>query len=231
VLILKVKLFYHLVVFFSLILGELLPKRIGLNYPEAIAKAVAMPMKIVSTITMPFIWLLTSSTDFLLKILQIKPTADGKVTEEEIKAIIKEGTEVGEVQEIEQDIVERVFHIGDRKVNSLMTHRSSMVYLSTEDTLKEIKTKVLDELHSVYPVCEENLDEVIGVVYLKDLFANFEKGSFELKSIAKDPIYFIEHTSAYKALENFKKSIEVFNDIQIEIDVSIRFEAETFNQV
>ena len=192
--------------FFSLILGELLPKRIGLNYPEAIAKAVAMPMKIVSTITMPFIWLLTSSTDFLLKILQIKPTADGKVTEEEIKAIIKEGTEVGEVQEIVQEIVERVFHIGDRKVNSLMTHRSSMVYLSTEDTLQEIKTKVLDELHSVYPVCEENLDEVIGVVYLKDLFANFEKGSFELKSIAKDPIYFIEHTSAYKALENFKKS-------------------------
>jgi len=192
--------------FFSLILGELLPKRIGLNYPEAIAKAVAVPMKIVSTITMPFIWLLTSSTDFLLKILQIKPTADGKVTEEEIKAIIKEGTEVGEVQEIEQDIVERVFHIGDRKVNSLMTHRSSMVYLSTEDTLQEIKTKVLDELHSVYPVCEENLDEVIGVVYLKDLFANFEKGTFELKSIAKEPIYFIEHTSAYKALENFKKS-------------------------
>ena len=192
--------------FFSLILGELLPKRIGLNYPEAIAKAVAMPMKIVSTITMPFIWLLTTSTDFLLKMLQLKPTADGKVTEEEIKAIIKEGTEVGEVQEIEQDIVERVFHIGDRKVNSLMTHRSSMVYLSTEDTLQEIKAKVLDELHSVYPVCEENLDEVIGVVYLKDLFANFEKGAFELKSIAKDPIYFIEHTSAYKALENFKKS-------------------------
>lgn len=192
--------------FFSLVLGELLPKRIGLNYPEAIAKAVAMPMKIISKITMPFIWLLTTSTDFLLKMLQIKPTADGKVTEEEIKAIIKEGTEVGEVQEIEQDIVERVFHIGDRKVNSLMTHRSSMVYLSTEDTLQELKAKVLNELHSVYPVCEENLDGVIGVVYLKDLFANFEKGAFELKAIAKEPIYFIEHTSAYKALENFKKS-------------------------
>src|SRR5574343_277601 len=116
--------------FFSLVLGELLPKRIGLNYPEGIAKAVAVPMKIVSTVTMPFIWLLTTSTDSLLKMLQIKPTADGKVTEEEIKAIIKEGTEVGEVQEIEQDIVERVFHIGDRKVNSLMTHRSDIVYLS-----------------------------------------------------------------------------------------------------
>jgi putative hemolysin len=192
--------------FFSLVLGELLPKRIGLNHPEAIARAMAMPMKIISIITAPFIWLLTTSTEFLLKILQIKPTADGKVTEEEIKAIIKEGTEVGEVQEIEQDIVERVFHIGDRKVNSLMTHRSSMVYLSMDDTLEEIKSKVLDELHSVYPVCEENLDEVVGVVFLKDLFANFEKGNFQLKSIAKEPSYFIEHTSAYKALENFKKT-------------------------
>ena len=192
--------------FFSLVLGELLPKRIGLNHPESIAKAMAMPMKIISIITAPFIWLLTTSTEFLLKILQIKPTADGKVTEEEIKAIIKEGTEVGEVQEIEQDIVERVFHIGDRKVNSLMTHRSSMVYLSMDDTLDEIKTKVLDELHSVYPVCEENLDEVVGVVFLKDLFANFEKGNFNLRSIAKEPSYFIEHTSAYKALENFKKT-------------------------
>ncbi len=192
--------------FFSLVLGELLPKRIGLNHPESIAKAMAMPMKIISIITAPFIWLLTTSTEFLFKILQIKPTADGKVTEEEIKAIIKEGTEVGEVQEIEQDIVERVFHIGDRKVNSLMTHRSSMIYLSMEDTLEEIKTKVLDELHSVYPVCEENLDEVVGVVFLKDLFANFEKGNFNLRSIAKEPSYFIEHTSAYKALENFKKT-------------------------
>jgi putative hemolysin len=192
--------------FFSLVLGELLPKRIGLNYPETIAKAVAIPMKVVSKVTMPFIWLLTTSTEFLLKIFQIKPTADGKVTEEEIKAIIKEGTEGGEIQEIEHDIVERVFHIGDRKVNSLMTHRNSVVYLSHEDTLEEIKAKVLDELHSVYPVCEDNLDDVEGIVLLKDLFANFEKGNFDLKQITKEPVYFIEHTSAYKALENFKKS-------------------------
>ena len=192
--------------FFSLVLGELLPKRIGLNYPEAIAKAVAVPMKVVSKVTMPFIWLLTTSTDFLLKIFQIKPTADGKVTEEEIKAIIKEGTEGGEIQEIEHDIVERVFHIGDRKVNSLMTHRNSIVYLSHEDSVQEIKDKVLDELHSVYPVCDDNLDDVNGVVLLKDLFASFEKGNFNLKQITKEPVYFIEHTSAYKALENFKLS-------------------------
>lgn len=192
--------------FFSLVLGELIPKRIGLNYPETIAKAVAVPMKMVSIITAPFIWLLTVSTEFVLDVFKIKPTADGKVTEEEIKAIIKEGTEGGEVQEIEQDIVERVFHIGDRKINSLMTHRKWIVYLSTDDTIEEIKTKVLDELHSVYPVCNENLDEVQGVVLMKDLFTNFEKGNFDLKSITKEPVYLIEHTSAYKALENFKKS-------------------------
>ena len=192
--------------FFSLVLGELLPKRIGLNYPESIAKAVALPMKIVSKVTMPFIWLLTTSTDFLLKVLQIKPTADGKVTEEEIKAIIKEGTEGGEIQEIEHDIVERVFHIGDRKVNSLMTHRNSIVYLSHEDSKDEVKNKVLTEIHSVYPVCGDNLDDVEGVVFLKDLFVSFETGNFNLRKITKDPVYFIEHTSAYKALENFKKS-------------------------
>lgn len=193
--------------FFSLVLGELLPKRIGLNYPEAIAKAVAFPMKMVSIATAPFIWLLTISTEGILKLFNIKPTADGKVTEEEIKAIIKEGTEVGEVQEIEQDIVERVFHIGDRKINSLMTHRQSIVYLSLDDSMEELKEKMLEELHSFYPVCRDNnMDDVEGVVLLKDLFASFEKGKFDLKSITTKPEYLIEHTSAYKALENFKKS-------------------------
>ena len=192
--------------FFSLVLGELLPKRIGLNHPEGIAKAVAIPMKYVSIITKPFIWLLTESTEFLLKTLQIKPTSDGKVTEEEIKAIIKEGTEGGEVKEIEQDIVERVFHIGDRKVNSLMTHRNAVVYLSYEDTIEEIKSKVLEDLHSFYPVCEKNLDNVVGIVSLKELFLNFETGNFDLISITNEPNYFIEYTLAYKALENFKTS-------------------------
>jgi putative hemolysin len=192
--------------FFSLVLGELLPKRIGLNYPEKIAKGVAVPMKVISLVTKPFIWMLTKSTELILDVFKIKPSADGKVTEEEIKAIIKEGTEGGEVQEIEQDIVERVFHIGDRKVNSLMTHRKAIEYLTIEDSLVEIKEKVFAELHSVYPVCKDNLDEIIGVVYLKEMILNFEKGNFDLNKIIKEPVYMIEHTSAYKALENFKLS-------------------------
>lgn len=193
--------------FFSLVLGELLPKRIGLTYPESIAKLVAVPMKYISIITAPFIWLLTTSTDGLMKLFNIRPTADGKVTEEEIKAIIKEGTEGGEVQEIEHDIMERVFHIGDRKVNSLMTHRKSVSYLSTDFNKDKIRKVMLEELHSMYPVSEgNNLDEVMGIVHLKDIFANYERADFDLKQITKEPVYLIEHTSAYKALEIFKKT-------------------------
>lgn len=192
--------------FFSLVLGELLPKRIGLNHPEAIAKAVALPMKMVSIITAPFIWLLTHSTDFLLDILQIKPTADGKVTEEEIKAIIKEGTEGGEVQEIEQDIVERVFHIGDRKINSLMTHRKAVVMLPLHSNKDQVKGFMLKELHSIYPVYGENYDDILGVVNLKNIFANIDKTNFSLADIMSDAPFMMEYTTAYKALEQFKKS-------------------------
>ncbi|MBK9223589.1 MAG: HlyC/CorC family transporter [Flavobacterium sp.] len=191
--------------FFSLVLGELLPKRIGLNHPENIAKAVAVPMKIISQVT-PFIWLLTISTDGLLKILNIKPTADGKVTEEEIKAIIKEGTEGGEVQEIEQDILERVFHIGDRKVNSLMTHRKSVVFLPLHSDKSQVRDLMLKELHSIYPVYSDNFDDIVGVVNLKNIFAHFENENFNLENIMTEPPFIMEQTSAYKALENFKKS-------------------------
>ncbi|WP_396168651.1 hemolysin family protein [Flavobacterium sp.] len=192
--------------FFSLVLGELLPKRIGLNHPEAIAKAVALPMKIVSIITAPFIWLLTHSTEFLLDILQIKPTADGKVTEEEIKAIIKEGTEVGEVQEIEQDIVERVFHIGDRKINSLMTHRKSVMILPLHSNKEKVREFMLKELHSIYPVYGENHDDILGVVSLKNIFAHFENENFNLPEIMTEAPFMMEQTTAYKALEQFKNT-------------------------
>lgn len=192
--------------FFSLVLGELLPKRIGLNHPEGIAKAVAVPMKWISIATAPFIWLLTFSTESLLKILRIRPSADGKVTEDEIKAFIKEGTEHGEVQEIEQDIVERVFHIGDRKVNSLMTHRKSVVFLPLKSDKQQVKEIILKDMHSVYPIYEYNYDNIVGVVNLKNIFAHFEEEDFSISAIMTEAPFIMEQTSAYKALERFKKS-------------------------
>jgi putative hemolysin len=192
--------------YFSLVLGELLPKRIGLNYPEKIAKSIAIPMKFISVATAPFIWLLTHSTELLLKLFMIKPSADGKVTEEEIKAIIKEGTEGGEVQEIEQDIVERVFHIGDRKVNSLMTHRKSVVMLPLDSDKMKVKELMKKELHSVYPVYGDNHDDIEGVVNMKNIFSHIDDEDFNLAKIMTEAPFIMETTTAYKALENFKTS-------------------------
>jgi len=194
------------ITFLSILLGELLPKRLGMTYPEAIATGLAKPMKILSVITSPFVWLLTSSNDLLLKLMGIRKTTDSRVSEEEIKSIIKESAQGGEIQDIEHDIVERVFELGDRKVTSLLTHRSEITYFSTSDTWEEIRTKINNEKHSAYPVCQNNdLDSVIGIVLLKDLFAPFSYENFNIRDFVKDPIYMNQNTYAYKILELFKQ--------------------------
>lgn len=194
------------VTFLTLVFGELVPKRIGSTYPEVVCKLVVTPIKYLSVTVAPFIWILAQTTNLLIKICKIKPQIEVKVTEEEIKAIIKEGTEDGEVQEIEQDIVERVFHIGDRKVNSLMTHRKSVISLPLNADKEKIKELVFNDLHSAYPVYDENHDDIVGVVRLRHLFSKFEKEDFNLKSILTEAPFIMEHTSAYKALEDFKQS-------------------------
>ncbi len=192
------------ITFFSLVFGELIPKRIGLAYPEKISKIMARPMKALASITSPFVWLLTHTGDLFIQFFRIKTTSDSKVTEEEIRQIIQEGTEGGEVQEIEQDIVERVFHLGDRKISSLMTHRNEIVFLDTNDTADAVRKQVSDELHSVYPVMDGDKDSVKGVVFLKDLFTHIDDDHFKLNDYLKEPKYLIENTSAYKALQQFK---------------------------
>lgn len=194
------------VTYLSIVLGELLPKRLGMTFPEPIALALAKPMKILSQITSPFVGLLTKSNDILLKIMGIKKTTDSKVSEEEIKSIIKESADGGEIQDIEHNIMERVFELGDRKVNTLYTHRNDIVFFTLNDTWEEIKIKINNEKHSAYPVAKTNtLDELVGIVLLKDLFSpSIEKG-FNITHYVKDPVYFVENTYAYKVLETFKK--------------------------
>lgn len=190
-----------LITYLSLVLGELLPKRIGLSNPEAIAKFVAGPMKLISKITFPFIWLLSSSTNLLTKIFNIKAN-DSQVTEEEIKAIISEGTEQGTIEEAEQEIIERVFHLGDRNITSLMTHRSDIVWLNVHETVGSVKAKLKDVVYSVYPVSEDGVDNIKGIVSVKDLFIN--RDDISLTSILKQPMYVPENNTAYQVLEKFK---------------------------
>lgn len=194
------------VTYLSIVLGELFPKRLGMTFPETIAILLARPMKVLSIITSPFVWLLTKTNDVLLKVLGIKKTMDSNVSEEEIKSIIRESAEGGEIQDIEQNIVERVFELGDRKVKSLITHRSELVFFDEKDDFNTIKQKINDEKHSAYPVCKDNnLDNVRGIVLLKDLFSFELEKEFNIKDVMKSPIFVNEHTYAYKLLETFKK--------------------------
>ncbi len=194
-----------IVTFVSLVFGELVPKRIGLMNAERIARFMIRPMLLFAAITWPFTWLLTHTTDLIMKILRVKPSADSKVTEEEIKAMLQEGTEDGEVQEIEQDIVERVFHLGDRMISSLMTHHSDLVWLDVQDSTEEIQKKIGDQLHSVYPICEDDLDNVKGVIFIKDLvLKNLSDESFNISELVRPAQFVLETITAYEALELFK---------------------------
>ena len=192
-----------LLTYVSLVLGELVPKRIGLSNPEGIAKSVSVVMQSVTFIMYPFIWLLSASSHLIMRILRMKPN-DNQVTEEEIKAIISEGTEQGTIEEAEQEIIERVFHLSDRNITSLMTHRSDILWLESTKTVAQVRASMPQSLHSMYPVCAGSIDQIKGVVSIKDLFV--ANGDQLLRDIAKEAKYVPENNSAYQVLERFKQS-------------------------
>lgn len=194
-----------IVTYLTLILGELVPKHLGMNAPEKIATLIARPMHILSRIASPFVWLLSASTQAVVKITGIS-ARDNKVTEEEIKAIIQEGTEEGEIQEVEQDIVERVFNLGDRKIGSIMTHRNDLIWLNINDSVEHIRHITKEHVYNTYPVAREELDKIAGVVHLKDLFKESDAADFKLEDILQPAQYFPENQSVYNALEHLKNS-------------------------
>ncbi|MBC7589009.1 MAG: HlyC/CorC family transporter [Chitinophagaceae bacterium] len=191
------------VTYVALVLGELVPKRIGLSNPESIAKKVSIPLTVIITITHPFVKLLNISTNFITGIFRIRRN-DNQVTEEEIKAIISEGTEQGTIEEAEQEIIERVFHLSDRNITSLMTHRSDIVWLDISKTIGDVKKEMTEVIHSVYPVCEGNIDSIKGVVSIKNLFTN--KDEMLIGQIIEQPMYVPENNTAYQVLEQFKET-------------------------
>ena len=194
------------VTYLTLIMGELVPKRIGMAYSERVSMLVAKPMNLLSKLASPFVWLLSKSTALVIKIAGIKTGEAAKVTEEEIKAVVKEGFDGGEVQEVEQDIVERVFNLGDRNVGSIMTHRSDLVWLDLTDSNEQIREKVQENLFNIYPVASEEFDNFKGVVYLKDLFGRIDEPDFSLEQVVRPPQYLPENQSVYNALEQFKQA-------------------------
>ena len=192
-----------LVTFLSILFGELVPKRIAIMNPEKIAKIVAAPIKTLSIVSYPLVWLLSSISSGIFKLFNIKPNADSQVTEEEIKAMINEGSELGAIEEEEKDIIERVFHLGDRNITSLMTHRTDIVWFDVNEERSSVKEKIKEFQHSVYPLCSETIDNIEGIVYVKDMYL---KTDVPLKELMRKALFIPENNSAYQVLEKIKRT-------------------------
>ena len=193
-----------IVTYFTILLGELVPKRIAMSASERVAKIVAKPMRAISLITSPFVWLLSKSTAGVLKVLGVK-AQESKVTEEEIKSIIQEGTDEGEVSPVEQDIVDRVFALGDLKVSTIMTLRNDIIYLDLEMSDEEIRHTIEENIFEAYPVVDGDLDHVVGVLSLKDFVLNVGKEELKLDKMIHSPVYFHENMNVYTVLEDMKR--------------------------
>ncbi len=193
-----------IVTYLTIIFGELVPKRIGMSVAERVSEIISRPMYVLSVIAGPFVWVLSKSTEAVVNLLGVK-NAESKVTEEDIKSIVQEGKEDGEVQEVEQDIVERVFMLGDLTVDSIMTHRSDVVTLDVSMSNDELKAVLNDNLYEAYPLIDRGIDNILGVVLLKDLLFRLDDKTLKLKSIMHPAVYFYENMSVYKALEQMKE--------------------------
>ncbi|SKB37419.1 putative hemolysin [Parapedobacter luteus] len=195
-----------IITFLTLVLGELVPKRVGLAIPEKYAMIMAFPMDILSKVVAPFVWLLSATTDGIVKLLNIK-TSQNAVTEEEIKALVDEGADIGAIEHIEHEIVDRVFSLGDKRAVNLMTHRSNIVWLDIDDEYEEHKRTILESGHTVYPVCKDSLDNIIGVVHIKFLLKQYLIDQpINLMQLTQPVNYVHENSSAYSILNKFKAS-------------------------
>ncbi len=186
--------------YLTLIFGELVPKRIGLAVPERVAKIVSPPMLLLSKAAAPLVWLLSKSSAGVLKILGISQSKR-KVTEREIKSMVREGEESGEVQKVERHIVERVFTLGDRFVESIMTPRNDIVSIDASLANWEIMQLIAKSPHTVYPVTNGSLDELLGVVSIGKLFGRLENPNFSVRSVLDQAFYLKDETLVYNALE------------------------------
>ena len=193
-----------IVTFLSIILGELVPKRIGLIRAEKIARVVAGPMNFLSFIAYPIVWLLNNITTLIFKLFNIKVSSDNAVTEDEIKAMISEGSEHGTIENEEKEIIERVFHLGDRNSTSLMTHRTDIAWFDIEDTVQSVTEKFDQITYSTYPVCDKTVDDIKGLIYIKDLLK--VPPATPLKQLIKPALFVPENNSPYQLLEKIKQT-------------------------
>lgn len=193
-----------LITYFSLVIGELVPKTIALNNAENIAILFAQALNILTKIAYPVIQLLAVSTKIFIKLFRIKENANPPVTEEELKMLIEQGASFGSIEKKESELLKRIFKFGDRKANAIMTQRNDVAWIDINDTIENIKKKVFENDYSLYPVFDNSLDNVLGVIIAKDFYKQINDLS-EIKSLIKEPLYVVDTFSAYRILEILKE--------------------------
>ncbi len=195
------------ITYLTLVIGELVPKRVALSNPEKIAVFIARPMNKLSVIASPLVSALGISTDLLLRFLHIKDPVGSSVTDEEVRILLREGTRVGVFELAEKDIVERTFRLSDKKVNTLMTPRKEIIWLDIDSSFKILRNKITKNHHSHYPVCRDSLDKIIGVIRTEHLLTNFlADEQIDLTKHLHKPLFIPETMDGLKVLELFKKS-------------------------
>ena len=195
------------ITYLSLVVGELVPKRLALNNPEQIASRVARPMLFLLRLSLPVVRVLSASSAVLLRLLRIKPPALPPVTEEEVKIMIDQGMQAGVFEEAEHDLVDNIFRLADQKIPQLMTPRPDIVWLDIESPVEEIRQRIIDSPYSRMPVCQGTLDNILGVVKAKDLLAEILSGRpLDLRATLRQPLYVPETRTGLQLLELFKGS-------------------------
>lgn len=197
-----------LVTYFTIVFGELLPKLLGKSHALSVAKSVAHPMLFLTKLMLPFVWFLEISSKVFAHLFGLRIDEEEVVTEDEIISMVQESLEDGEVQEVEQDIVERVFMMGDLNINSIMTQRSDIVWIDCRATIEEIRRTLHDELHELYPVADGGLDNIKGIITLKQLVMHLNDTDFSLEKVIQEPHYYYENMKVYNVLETMKSTHE-----------------------
>jgi putative hemolysin len=195
-----------LITFFSMLIGELVPKRLALHSAEKVASGIAGIMSFISTIFSPVVWVLEKSSDLILRMLGVKPSLEPPVTEEELLVQLDQGTQAGVFEESEQEMVEGVLSLSDQRVNALMTPRNEIVWLDVNDLVEEIRRKVKESPFSRFPVAEDSLDSILGVIKAKELLLADIKSGNDLREIMRPAIHIPETAFGSRALEMFREN-------------------------
>jgi putative hemolysin len=196
-----------IITYVSIVVGELVPKRLGQINPETVARFVARPMSWLALASRPFVKLLSGSTDLVLKMMGVDPASVSTVTEEEIHAMLAEGSDAGVIEQNEHAMVRNVFRLDERQISSLMVPRSDVVYLDIEESVEENLAKVAETDHSRFPVCRGGLDDVIGFVHTKQLLAQSLRGqAIDFTQHLQEILYVPETLTGMELLENIRSS-------------------------